>query len=270
VATDLQVAGDHLPGGGSGFRKTAAFVALGLGLAGLLVSAAGLVIQLLPRHFTAGQQQAIMAWEVKSRWQQMPAGKVFPELVGYSLPDTVIQDIPPLQLQALRVAIAPQSGCAAGVTDTAVAAVLHRDGCEAILRATYVDQTLSFVMTVGVAVLPTANAAAAASSDLSGTELAAAHDPDADLKAGVRTVRFPGATGGLYDYSRQFAATMQEGPYLVLYAAGYSDGRPRVQLDRDPYSQAEMASMAQGVASVVANRLGVTPALPHCPGAPGC
>ncbi len=58
--------------------------------------------------------------------------------------------------------MAKQAACAA-VTDPAAAAVLGRDGCAAILRATYVDTTDSYVVTVGAAVLPgTAQAAAAA------------------------------------------------------------------------------------------------------------
>jgi hypothetical protein len=248
-------------------RRVAAVVALILGLVGLVISGAGLVIQLLPRHFSAGEQQAIMAWEVGGRWRNLTAGKIFPASVDYTLPGTVISSIPPLELEALRVSIAPQSGCSAGVTDLAAADLLHRDGCEMILRATYVDQTLSFVMTVGVAVLPTPSAADAASSGLSGTQLAAARD-GVGLSAGVHTVHFKQATG--YDYNRQLSASIAAGPYLVLYAAGYADGRPRVPLGHDSYSEAEMASMAQGVATTVASTLGATPPPPHCPGAPGC
>jgi hypothetical protein len=248
-------------------RRVAAVVALILGLVGLGISGAGLVIQLLPRHFTVGEQQAIMSWEVSGRWRNLTAGKIFPASVDYNLPGAVISSIPPLELQALRVSIAPQSGCSAGVTDLAAADLLHRDGCEAILRATYVDQTLSFVMTVGVAVLPTPGAADAASSGLSGTQLAAARD-GVELSAGVHTVQFKQATG--YDYNRQLSASITAGPYLVLYAAGYADGRPRVPLGHDSYSEAEMASMAEGVATTVASTLGAAPLPPHCPGAPGC
>jgi hypothetical protein len=38
----------------------------------------------------------------------------------------------------------------------------------------------------------------------------------------------------------------------------------------DPYSDAEMTSMASGVAYSVARTLAATPAPPRCPGAPGC
>jgi hypothetical protein len=139
-----------------------------------------------------------------------------------------------------------------------------------MLRATYVDQTMSFVMTVGVAVLPSSGAADAASDGLSVTQLAAARDDAGALPAGVRIEHFSGANASMYDYSKQLSATMAAGPYLVMYAAGYADGRPRVQLAHDSYSQAEITSLAQGVATSVASTLGSAPPAPHCPGAPGC
>ncbi len=271
------------------FRRGAAIVALVLGLIGFAVCAVAVAIAVLPRHFTGGQRQQIMAWEVQKRWRAMPAGQIFPATVGYSLPDGIVPDDPPLTLQAVRIAIAPQSKCAGAVTSAAAASLLRRNGCAAILRATYIDQTSSFVVTVGVAVLPTPGVASTVSSDLSDPQLAAgagqvqssaaagghgesstAARTSGALPPGVSTVRFGGAAGGLYDYSRQISSTIPAGPYLVMYAAGYSDGRPHVQLAHDSYSQAEMASMAQGVATSVAGELGTPPPPPHCPGGPGC
>ena len=66
-------------------RRAAAVIALILGLAGFAVSAFGVAIQLLPRHFTASQQRQIEAWEVMRRWQTMPAGQIFPASVSYQL-----------------------------------------------------------------------------------------------------------------------------------------------------------------------------------------
>ncbi len=240
------------------FRRAAASVALILGILGFAISAVGLAIAVLPRHFTAGEQQQILSWEVGGRWRAMAAGQIFPAMVRYTLPSTVIQDYPPLDLQAVRVAIAPQAACTtAAVTDAAAAEILRNEGCAAVLRATYIDQTSSFVVTVGVAVLASTSAATAASGDLA-------------QPSGVRTVHFGGAASYLYDYSRQISSAITAGPYLVMYAAGYSDGRPHVQLAHDSYSQAEMSSVAQGVASSVASGLGHQPAVPHCPGSPGC
>ena len=158
-------------------RRAAAILALILGLVGFAVSMIGVAIQLLPRQFTAGQQRQIEAWEVMRRWQTTPAGQIFPASVPYQLSAQVLQDAAPLDLDALRVSIAPQeSDCAKAVTSAAAGAVLRKNGCEAVLRATYVDATRSYVMTVGVAVLPNAAAAASADSGLAPPRLAAARD----------------------------------------------------------------------------------------------
>jgi hypothetical protein len=254
-------------------RRVAAVVALVLGVAGLGVSLTGVAIQMLPRHFSAAQQRQIEAWEVMRRWQQLPAGRIFPASVSYQLSTKTLQDIAPLRLNALRVSIAPQQpDCAKAVTSAVAGAMLRKSGCQGVLRATYVDATRSFVMTVGVAVLPDAASAASAGSRLTLSRLAAARQAaGADLlPAGVLVLRYHGAAGRAYDYNRQVSASFTAGPYVVMYAAGYADNRPRVPVSRDKYSEAEMTSMALGVAHSVAKTLAVAPAPPHCPGAPGC
>jgi hypothetical protein len=81
---------------------------------------------------------------------------------------------------------------------------------------------------------------------------------------------FRGATAGVYDYHRQISKSFTAGPYLIMYAAGYADSRPRVPVEDDLYSDAEMTSMAKGVAQTVAHTLAAAPAPPRCPGTPGC
>ena len=273
MTADPQASGDQprrAPRGARG-RRAAAVIALVLGLAGFVISATGMATQLLPRRFSAAQQQQIENWEIAGRWQQLSAGQIFPSSVGYQLSAAVLQDATPLNLNALRVAIAPQGGCGTGVTTSAAAQVLRRDGCKAILRATYVDATWSYVMTVGVAVLPSDAAAAKADQSLSQPRLAAAHNPEAGrLAAGILVVRYHGTAAAMYDYSRQISASFADGPYLVMYAAGYADSRPRVPVTSDRYSDAEMTSLAEGVAQSVAGTLAAPPASPHCPGSPGC
>ena len=66
-------------------RRAAAVIALVLGLAGFGASMTAVAIQLMPRHFTAGQQQQIENWEISSRWQTMTAGQIFPATVSYQL-----------------------------------------------------------------------------------------------------------------------------------------------------------------------------------------
>jgi hypothetical protein len=254
-------------------RRAAAVIALILGLAGFAVSAVGVAIQLLPRHFSAEEQSQIKAWEVMRRWQTTPAGQIFPASVPYQLPASVLHDVSPLHLEALRISIAPQeSDCAKAVTSAAAGAALRKNGCEAVLRATYVDATRSYVMTVGVAVLPNATAATSADSSLAPPRLTAARAASArgGLPAGVQVVPLRGATAGDYDYHRQISKSFTAGPYLIMYAAGYADSRPRVPVKDDKYSDAEMTYLAQGVAQSVAHTLAAAPAPPRCPGTPGC
>ena len=253
-------------------RHGVAILAVILGVAGFAVSMIGVSIQLMPRHFTAGEQRQIQAWEVMRRWQTLPAGQIFPATVSYQLSATVLEEAAPLDVDAFRVSIAPQeSDCAKAVTSVA-GEVLRKNGCEAVLRATYIDATRSYVMTVGVAVLPNEAAAATVGRGLSQPRLAAAHAVGtlSRLQAGVLLERFRGAGAGLYDYSRQISDSFTAGPYVIMYAAGYSDSRPRVPVSHDSYSDAEMTSMASGVAHSVATALAARPAPPHCPGAPGC
>ena len=243
-------------------RRAATLIVLVLAVAGLAVAAVGISVQVLPRRFTASQQHQIQAWEIASRWQELSAAQIFPATVTYSLSAGTLQDTVPLSLDALRVAIAPQSTCARGVTTAAAAAVL---------RATYVDATKSYVLTIGVAVLPTASAALEASQGLSRTRLDSHESRHAaELAPGVLVVRFRGGAAALYDYSRQIAANYSAGPYVVMYAAGYADSRPRVKVSADPYSDAEMTSLATGVAQTIARRLDAQPPVPRCPGALEC
>jgi hypothetical protein len=252
-------------------RRAVALIALVVGLAGLVISATGLATQLLPRQFSAAQKQQIVNWEIASRWQQLTAGQIFRATISYRLSATVLQDATALNLDALRIGVAPQSGCGPGVTTSAAAAVLRHDGCQAVLRATYVDATRSYIVTIGVAVLPSDAAAARASQSLSRPQLTAARNAQTGtLAAGILEVRYHGAAAALYDYSRQISVSFRKGPYLVMYAAGYTDSRPRVPVASDRYSYAEMTSLAAGVAWSVADTLAAQPASPHCPGAPGC
>ncbi|HTX25969.1 MAG TPA: hypothetical protein VME19_02990 [Streptosporangiaceae bacterium] len=270
MTADLQVLGGP-PRRARRRRRAAALIALTLGVAGLGASATGLAVQVLPRQFTPAQQHQIEAWEIASRWQQLTAAQIFPPTVSYTLSAAVLEDAVPLSLDAVRIAIAPQSTCAQGVTSKAAAAVLSRSGCRAVLRATYVDATSSYVMTIGVAVLPSASAARDAGLGLSQAKLTARRSRrTSQLVPGVEVVRFRGSAAGRYDYNRQIAANFSAGPYLVMYAAGYADSRPQVPVAEDSYSEDEMTSLAVGVAQSVAHTLAAAPPVPHCPGAPQC
>jgi hypothetical protein len=242
-------------------RWFAALAALVLGVAGLALALTGVVFQLLPRQFTAQQRQQITDWELGKRWRTLSAGTIFPASLRYAAPQSLSDD-PGLRLTAARIGIAPQATCAAA-TDQAVAAVLARNGCEAMLRATYVDGTDSYVVTVGVAAMPGSAQASAAWRELAGT--------GGGNGAGVRTVPVAGSLAAAFTNGRrQLSASTPAGPYLVFYTIGYTDGRPRVPVAADTYADAEMMAAGAGVAQAVVSTVDKPVPLPHCPGTPGC
>ncbi len=234
-------------------------VALVLGGAGLILSLAGVASQLLPREFTAAQQRQITDWETGKSWRLLTAGTMFPATVRYP-PPGALDDDSSLTLTARRIGIARQSSCAAG-TDAAFAAVLARNGCEAMLRATYVDDTDSYVVTVGVAVMPGSAQARAANREL----------PSAVDGRGVLPVRFAGTPAAWFTSTRrQLSASEPDGTYVFFYTVGYADDRPREPVAADSYADAEMTSMGAGVARAVGAVLAAPVPAPHCPGTPGC
>ena len=244
-------------------RWFAAVAALVLGVAGLAVALTGIAFQLLPRQFSTGQQRQITDWEVGKRWRTMSAGAIFPASLQYAAPQE-LSDVPKLQLTADRIGIASQASCAAATDPAAVGAVLARNGCEAMLRATYVDGTDSYVITVGVAVMP---GSAQVNSGLAGT---------GGRRRQLRRRSADGAGGGQPRrrvHRRSPAALRQHDrpcPYLVFYTIGYTDDRPRQLVIDDSYGDAEMTAAGAGVAYAVVSTVGKAVPPPQCPGTPGC
>ena len=250
-------------------RWFAAVAALILGVAGLAVALTGIALQLLPRQFSAEQQRRITDWEAGKRWRTMPAGAIFPASLQYAPPPppALPSDDPKLQLTANRVGIVSQASCAAATDPAAVGAVLARHGCEAMLRATYVDGTDSYVITVGVAAMPGSGQVSAARREL--RELLAS--VGGRNGAGVRTVPVAGSLAAAFtDARRQLSDSMAAGPYLIFYTIGYTDDRPRQPVIDDHYGDAEMIAAGAGVAYAVASTVGKAVPPPQCPGTPGC
>jgi hypothetical protein len=235
-----------------------------LGLAGLAVSLVGLAMQVLPRQFTVHQQQQILDWEASARWRQLPARKIFPANFRYQPPPAVSGN--GLVLSASRVGIAKQASCKAA-TDAAVAAVLTRNDCQAVLRATYVDRTDSYVVTVGVAAFPGTSQAVAASLELGGSALTGPHG----MPLGVRTVAFDNTPAGSFTNARrQISAQQRAATYVIFYAIGYADARPFVPVKSDANAYDEMISLGAGVTEAVETHLAAPLHQPHCPGTVGC
>ncbi|MGH3171600.1 MAG: hypothetical protein ACRDN0_37780, partial [Trebonia sp.] len=206
-----------------------------LGAAGFLVSAGMVASQLLPRKFTGAQQATIANWEVAKRWRDLSAGSIFASSIEYQPPAALDDTSDSLSLSAHRAGIAREASCRSAV-DGAAAAVLARDGCEAVLRATYVDDTDSYVVTVGVAAFPNSARAAAAKRQIDALKRSA----DA-LAPGVLPVAFAGTPAAYFRAGgRQITQTSADGAYLVMDAVGYTDGRPRVPITADSYADGEL------------------------------
>ena len=254
------------PYGGSGHggppRRTRkiAIAVLVLGGLGFVGFGIGALVQAMPRKFTAEQRQQITDWEFGKRWRDLTAGAIFPASVSYPAP-AALDDDPSLRLSAERVGVAKQASCASA-TDPVAAAVLDRDGCTAILRATYVDGTDSYVVTVGAAVLPGTVQASSAAQAIAGTD---------GVRSAVHAVPVTGTpAAGFTDKRRQLSGVVSAGSYVVLYTVGYADTRPKEPVTGDSYTDAEMTSAGAGVAHDVLSVLAAPVPPPNWPGAPGC
>lgn len=172
------------------------------------VASGGTVLYLeLTRGATQAEVAAAVREDIATRWQRLPSGTIFPATVSYTTNAGLV-------VEAHRVGIAPTAPCAAAL-DPATAKVFRRQGCRAVLRATFVDFSGTVVSTVGVAVMPSTSAAASVAGDLQRTS---AH-------AGVTAVAFPGTPARLFSNAQRvwFYAT-PVGPYVVLATAGYTSG----------------------------------------------
>ncbi|HEY6275262.1 MAG TPA: hypothetical protein VIX86_02920 [Streptosporangiaceae bacterium] len=238
-------------------------VLLALSLVGLLASAAGVVVQILPRTFSPAQKQQILAWEMGKRWRLWPAGEIFPHTVSYQVPALALSGPTGLTLAAHRAGISSQASCPVAA-DPPVAKVLLSHGCTAVLRATYTDATQSLAVTVGVATLPSPAAVRAALRDLPSMA-------GNSLTAGLRAVPFRHTMVARFgNRQRQLSWDRAAGPYLVFATVGYADGRRRVNESSNLYATAEMLGLEDGVGGWVAGHLGAAPPAPRCPGGPAC
>lgn len=176
------------------------------------VLATGRVYWEFHRKPTDGELYRAANEEVRDRWRTWPVERIFPDTVPYTAEQGGVEE-------ARRVGIASGIGCADGV-DALPAAVLRRNGCRALLRATYVDQLQGIVVTVGIAAVSDENAARTARNALTPADPTS---PSSTLHA----LAFPRTVTARWgDTARQYASAGQAGPYVVLTVAGQTDGRP--------------------------------------------
>lgn len=210
-------------------------------VAGVAASAAG-------NEMTRGpNEQEIRhasAEEVARRWWTWPAGRIFPERLDYTTEQGGTE-------RARRVGISSRTDCSAAV-DAVLRPGLAAAGCQAVLRATYLDALQGIVVTLGVAAFPSEGAAARA---------AAVFPSPARPAPGLRALAFPGTVTDRFTAAgRQFGYLRQSGPYLVLATAGQVDGRPARSVGKRRESMFTFAGdMADRVLSTLA-----TPVTPDC------
>ncbi|MEU4831436.1 hypothetical protein [Streptosporangium sp. NPDC023615] len=220
---------------------------LAVAVTNMLTGAAGLVRETRSRPLTAAEQDRYIRDDIAARWHSWSADLVFPVELEYI-------GLGRVQQYAHRIGLAPEVSCAAG-TDAPVGSVLTEYGCRTLLRATYADQTSTFVFTVGIAVLGDEDRRIAASAQLA-----------VDDRVGVRPVAFPGTASELFGAAqRQRNAWTGVGPYLVFSTAGYADGRTRQAVAPEEILHSELWPAAQAVAGRIARALGDEPsAVPQC------
>ncbi|MEU4576810.1 hypothetical protein ACBI99_29255 [Nonomuraea sp. ATR24] len=212
----------------------------------VLLGTAGLFKETRSRPLTAEEQNRYKQEEIARRWQAWPTTGVFPEEVKYLGLDRA-------QQYARRVGIAPETACRDAV-DPSVAGVLDEYGCVSMLRATYVDQTSTFVMTVGVAVLKDEAARASVTDQLS-----------QDDRVGVLPVAFPGTVTERFGVQqRQRTGWVGAGPYIVFSTAGYADGRTRAAVPPEEILHPELWPAAKSVGNQIAYFLADPPKVPPC------
>lgn len=212
----------------------------------VLLGTVGMVAESRSRPLTPAEQNQYKQEEIARRWQAWPASGVFPEEVRYLGLDRA-------QQYARRVGIAPETECAKGV-DASVAGVLQSHGCLTMLRATYIDQTASFVITVGVAVLKD-----------EASRISAAEELTQDDRVGVLPVAFPGTVSERFGPDqRQRTGWVGAGPYLVFSTAGYADGRTRAAIPPEEILHSELWPAAKSIGNQIAYFLADPPKVPPC------
>jgi len=159
---------------------------------------------------TPAERAAAAAAAVAGRWRSWPAGRIFPAGLGYT---TTLR----ARGTAHRVGISPDDHCAAAL-DAALAGPARQEGCRAGIRASYVDELDGVVYTTGVLAFPDPARAASFTRHLR---------PGRHPVAALRSLALPGTASARFTAAaRQTAAVRQDGPYVLLTVAGYTDGRP--------------------------------------------
>jgi hypothetical protein len=196
-----------------------------LGLAGVAGGGAALTLS-LTKKATKADIAAALAHEIATRWQRLPAGKLFPGDVRY-------QSAQGNSSTATRVGIAPAVPCQAAL-EPVLGQRFRNLGCVTMLRATYLDASGTLAATIGIAVMSSAANASKADAGLTPIK----------PSAGLHVVPFAGTmANNLSDADRGTAGADVSGPYVFIYTAGYTDGMPGTAAWKNP----ELESLGAGI-----------------------
>jgi hypothetical protein len=219
---------NRAPRGRSARRLAALVMLIVVGLAGVLGGGYAMHRE-LTRSATKAEVATALAAEIASRWERLPAGAIFPATISYT-------DVAGNTATATLVGIAPRAACRAALEPAGLAHIGSRD-CTSMLRATYVSAGGMLAATVGIAVLPSQAAAERALNNL-----------PIEPGAGLYAVPFAGTiASGFTNAARGAAGVQQEGPYLFMYTAGYTDGIPGNVLGTD--GSAALLTLGTGILS---------------------
>lgn len=201
-----------------------ALIALG---AVLIAGGAAALVRELTRAATPAEAGVALQQEIATRWERLPAGKIFPATIRYS-------DSDGNSTAARLVGIAPATPCRAALAPAGYALVRGL-GCTTMLRATYVDASGALATTVGIAVLRSPAAARQAVNDA--LSLAPSD--------GLHALTFSGTIADQFgDAARGMQGGLAGGPYVFLFTAGFTDGQPTAAAAQQ---QTELQSFGDGV-----------------------
>jgi len=192
-------------------RRSRRVVFVALLVVGVLLIAGGAaaLVRELTRKATTAEANAALQIEIASRWERLPAAKIFPATLPY-------QDSESNTMDARLVGIAPPASCQAAL-EPAGYQLVRGLGCTTMLRATYVDASGAIAITIGIAVLRSTRAARLATSDA--VSLAPGD--------GLHALTFGGTvTDQFGDAARGVQGGLSSGPYAFLFTAGFTDGQP--------------------------------------------
>lgn len=203
------------------------FVALVAAGAVLIAGGGAALFRELTRSATPAEAKAALQQEIATRWERLPAGKIFPATIRY-------QDAEGNPMLARLVGIAPPASCRAAL-EPAGYRLVRGLGCATMLRATYVDQSGALAITVGIAVLRSPAAARQAASIV--LSLAPGD--------GLHALTFGGTIADQFgDAARGVQGGLPGGRYAFLFTAGFTDGQPSTAATQE---QAELQSFGNSV-----------------------